>query len=124
MIGYIPSINSVVLKVLDSHSVNSGKSGGIPVLISSKYHIDVHQRLGKGSFGYVFGAYDVHGNKYAAKFEIKGKNSLLPYEYKILMHFQNEIGFPKVYLFKEQGGYYIMIMELLGIFIFIFFYFV
>jgi serine/threonine protein kinase len=87
----------------------------IPTVINNEYFIDVNNYLGKGSFGYVFGAHDKAGNKYAAKFEMKNEFSLLPYERNILIAFKDKVGFPKVYSFKEQDGYYILIEELLGL---------
>jgi serine/threonine protein kinase len=88
----------------------------IPTLINNEYTIEVGNCLGKGSFGYVYGAYDKSGNKYAAKIEIKNQFSLLPFEYNVLASFKDKMGFPKVFYFNEEGGYYVLIMELLGFF--------
>jgi predicted Ser/Thr protein kinase len=91
----------------------------IPTLIDDKFRINVNEQLGKGSFGYVFAAYDKEDKKYAAKFELKSEYSLLHYEYTILMNFQDKIGFPKIHFFTEQEGYYVLILELLGMYIYI-----
>jgi serine/threonine protein kinase len=88
----------------------------IPTLINNEYTIEVSNCLGKGSFGYVYGAHDKSGNKYAAKIEIKNHFSLLPFEHNVLASFKDKIGFPKVFYFNEQSGYYVLIMELLGFF--------
>jgi predicted Ser/Thr protein kinase len=99
-----------------------------PTLIGGKFKLSPEFLIGRGSFGCVFMVKDGDGKSFAAKFEKKERGNLLPFEYYILKSLQNEVGFPKIAFFGEQLSsdksitFLILIMELLGMAINIFFF--
>ncbi|KAK2947375.1 putative Casein kinase I [Blattamonas nauphoetae] len=88
----------------------------IPAMVANKYRIDLKQEVGKGSFGSIYKAIDKKTNlEYAAKFERRYSSTrLLESEMKILGHFKNTQGIPKIHYFGETNAYSVVIMDLLG----------
>ena len=85
-------------------------------IIDNTYKILTDQRLGGGSFGYVYKCLNIKTNKeYAIKVESDNiTNPQLLHEYKILKLLEGNEGIPKTYLFKNIGGESMLIMDLLG----------
>lgn len=77
----------------------------------------IFKKIGSGSFGDVYIAYDNNKNLYAVKTEKKNTHARLIYEYKIYMTLFGDkinIGIPKIYKLIQTTEYNMMIMELLG----------
>jgi casein kinase 1 len=85
-------------------------------IINNRYQLG--KKIGSGSFGIIFDAYDMkQKNNIAIKFEsYMCDNPQLTYEYKIYKHLQGFYGIPKVYeMFKDKfhnEKYYGMSMDL------------
>ena len=85
-------------------------------IIDDTYKILTDQRLGGGSFGYVYKCLNIKTNKeYSIKVESNDStNPLLSHEYKILKLLEGNEGIPNPYLFKNIGGESVLIIDLLG----------
>ena len=76
----------------------------------------IFKKIGNGSFGDVYIAYDRNKNLVAIKTEKANRNARLIYEYKIyirLLKYQMK-GIPDIYKLIQTSEYNMMIMELLG----------
>lgn len=86
------------------------------ILMKNDYPII--EKIGSGSFGEVYLAYDKKNDIYvAAKVEEKTKDSRIMLEYKIYRRLERNgftIGIPKIYEFMQTPIGNIMIMQLLG----------
>lgn len=77
----------------------------------------IFKKIGSGSFGDVYIAYDNDKKLYAIKTEKKNTHARLLYEYKIYMTlFKHNMknGIPEIYKLIQTTEYNMMIMELLG----------
>ena len=85
-------------------------------IIDNTYKILTDQRLGGGSFGYVYKCLDIKTNKeYSIKIESNNlSNPQLLHEYKILKILEGNEGIPNTYLFKNLGDESVLVMDLLG----------
>ena len=77
----------------------------------------IFKKIGNGSFGDVYIAYDNNKKLFAIKTEKKNTHARLMFEYKIYMTLSKHnmtIGIPKIYKLIQTTEYNMMIMELLG----------
>lgn len=74
------------------------------------------RKLGCGSFGHVYLVVHIEtGQEYAAKVESSStKSQMIPYEAKLLRRLQGATGFPTLHYCNVEGGYNVMVMDLLG----------
>ena len=83
---------------------------------SERYSLDSKHLLGKGSFGSIYCGKNMNSNEEVAiKIEpVNTEQPQLIYEYKIYKILEGGIGFPKIYKYKTEKNYNILVMELLG----------
>ncbi|XP_017082302.2 casein kinase I [Drosophila eugracilis] len=94
---------------------SSDKQESLPdVIVAGQYRL--LGLLGKGSFGELFQAEClIDGEMVAVKVEkAKGKHQQLPREAKIYEILRGGVGIPDVRQFATEGGYNLMVMDLLG----------
>lgn len=76
---------------------------------------EIVKKLGSGAFGVVYKAiHKKDKNMVAIKIEENKKTSRLEYEYNMYKELENEIGFPKIYQYKNYKKQSIFIMDYLG----------
>ena len=83
---------------------------------SERYSLDSKHLLGKGSFGSIYCGKNLNSNEEVAiKIEpVNVEQPQLIYEYKIYKILEGGVGFPKIYKYKTEKNYNILVMELLG----------
>ena len=83
---------------------------------SERYSLDSKHLLGKGSFGSIYCGKNLNSNEEVAiKIEpVNIQQPQLIYEYKIYKILEGGTGFPKIYKYKTEKNYNILVMELLG----------
>mmetsp|Transcript_84659 Transcript_84659/g.202923 ORF Transcript_84659/g.202923 Transcript_84659/m.202923 type:complete len:411 (+) Transcript_84659:80-1312(+) len=76
----------------------------------------VGRKLGSGSFGRIYQAINAqNGQEVAVKVEGNdGSHPMLLYEAKLLKHLEGGQGFSSVYFSGREGGFNVMVMDLLG----------
>lgn len=76
----------------------------------------IFRKIGSGSFGDVYIAYDNNKNLFAIKTEKKNTHARLIFEYKMYLTLSkyNVKGVPRIYKFIQTLDYNMMVMELLG----------
>ncbi|MES1919936.1 hypothetical protein MHBO_001680 [Bonamia ostreae] len=76
----------------------------------------VLNKIGRGSFGEIFEGVDREKNsKVAIKMESRsGKTSQLSHEYYVYRKLEGTEGIPKIFWYGNEGGYNILVIELLG----------
>lgn len=115
--GMVPQPGNLKRGVSDSNSVKIPQLS--PTLLA---RFQLAEKLGSGSFGHIFKAYDRQLSKFVAlKIEIHPKNSLegntaltLGQEAKILAEIGGAPGIPTIYFFIKEENYSVLELELLG----------
>ena len=102
--------------IVDKKEEKENNQGTNFLLQKNNYSINPKNLLGKGSFGRIYsGINKTTGEEVAIKLEQANTDQpQLIYEYKIYKLLQGGYGFPKVYEFKSESKYNILIMDLLG----------
>lgn len=74
------------------------------------------RKLGSGAFGDIYLGINVQTKEeVAVKLEpANSRHPQLPYEYRVYRILQKQTGIPKVYWFGKEGGFNVMIIDLLG----------
>lgn len=97
-----------------SLSLNEDNNSLSEKKINDKY--EIHELLGKGSFGEVYRGTDKFNNQYAIKFEhTSNYKNHLEMENKIYDSLKNNKHFHKIYYYGNFKNYRILIMDKLGI---------
>lgn len=86
----------------------------LEIRVCSKYRLG--KKIGKGSFGDIFLGINIQNNEEVAiKLEsLSSRCPQLSYESKLIKLLQDNEGFPSFHWFGTEGGYNILIMDLLG----------
>ena len=102
--------------IVDKKEEKENNQASALILQKNNYSINPKNLLGKGSFGRIYsGINKSTGEEVAIKLEQANTDQpQLIYEYKIYKLLQEGYGFPKVYEFKKEAKYNILIMDLLG----------
>lgn len=86
----------------------------LEIRVGGKYRLG--KKIGKGSFGDVFLGINIQTHEEVAiKLEsLNTRHPQLSYESKLMKMFQQEAGMPSMLWYGTEGGYNILVMELLG----------
>jgi len=106
------------LCIRDTTKTESSESGimagGVDVRVDSRFRVG--RKIGSGSFGEIYlGTNLKTEEEVAIKFEhVKKRNPHLLYECKLYRLLAGGLGIPNIHWYGVQGGYTIMVMDLLG----------